>query len=148
MRHQEHSLAKPTTKSRLCRALADRLSEIEQTCIQWVDIELFPARGYWRHTKADVQQFTGSVNINGFPRSIGCWESMSDCLRFGFDIEVTGGGMREYNYYDVSARGHRVDRAAALRKRQDAHRAGRDDSDDWYSGFQLEEIAYAKATGS
>lgn len=52
-------------------------------------IKLYPAVGYWRQTKADVMQFTGSVRLggnDGMLFDIGCWESMTDCLRFGFEF--------------------------------------------------------------
>lgn len=69
------------TTDRMIKALTERLASMGITATA---IKLYPARGYWRQTKADVMQFTGSAIIDGVQRDIGCWESMTDCLRYGF----------------------------------------------------------------
>lgn len=105
-RPSDHSLQKPSTEARLAQELAPILSRMLQTAIQWTDISIYPARGYWRQTKADVMAWTGSVEGVG---SLGCWESMTDCLRFGFDVEDSRNNPRAYATFEVAAKGRRGD---------------------------------------
>ncbi len=111
----------PSTLGRMTDALETRLQELLGVpCL----VELSPVRGYWTQSRADVMQFTGNFRHDGAIHSIGCWESMSDCLRYGFDINDCRGESRSYADFTCSANGRRVDR-----------------SDSWYSAVQLEEIA-------
>lgn len=72
-------------------ALATRLEQMGMTVR---DIRLYPATGYWTQTRADVMQFTGSAIIDGVQRDIGCWESISDCIRYGFVVHDERGRER------------------------------------------------------
>jgi hypothetical protein len=97
------------TTQRMIEALTKRLEIMFEVPI--TEMKLYPARGYWRQTKADVQQFTGSVLVNGFFRSIGCWESMSDCLRYGFEVHNMKGEFRADADIVCEAKGRRYVRA-------------------------------------
>lgn len=123
----------PKTQDRLADALADRLcllldgpnrNDIRQS------LNLYPARGYWRQAKADVMSVTGDFKHNGLTYTLGCWESMTDCLRFGFDLEDCRG---QANYADFMF--------GANERRSDR-------SDRWYSSVQLDEIERQKANAT
>lgn len=75
--------------------------------------ELIPARGFWRQTKADVMQFTGGVYIgtDSLTLGIGCWESMTDCLRFGFEISDNRGEFRSEADFVITAKDRSRDRS-------------------------------------
>lgn len=103
-------MMKPPAIDRMRQAIAERLSTMLKTTIPTIDIDLYPATGYWRHTKADVQQFTGYVKINGTNLSIGCWESMTDCLRYGFDLTDSRGNPRAYAHFELCAHDRRTKR--------------------------------------
>jgi len=74
-----------------------------ETCVQWTDLKLYPVRGYWRQTKADVMQWTGVYEVGARTVQIGCWESMTDCLRYGFEVDFEK-GRRRYADVMVSAK--------------------------------------------
>jgi len=88
----------------MVKALAIRL---EQMGIIASKIQLTGVHGYWRQTKQDVMQFTGTAIIDGVQRSIGCWESMTDCLRYGFTVTDERGKDRSYAHFMVEAKGQR-----------------------------------------
>ena len=77
------------------------------------DIKLYPVRGFWRQTKADVMQFTGAVHLGTgqLMFGIGCWESITDCLRFGFEIHDERGEFRADASFVISAKGRSWDRS-------------------------------------
>lgn len=116
-----------STRERMEETLAARLSKMLDEPITSADIELFPATGYWRQSRADVMQFTGYVQIGRLKLNIGCWESMSDCLAYGFDLEDCRGQWRAEAEFMCTALDRRVNR-----------------SENWYSGPQLEEIEFQK----
>lgn len=118
---------RPTTLERMTEKLAAQLSELLNRPITAGDIDLHPATGYWRQSRADVMQFTGSVTIDGLPNTIGCWESMSDCLAYGFDVSDCRGEWRAEAAFVCSARDRRINR-----------------SENWYSAVHLEEIQLQK----
>jgi hypothetical protein len=67
-------------------------------------------------------QFRGSIVIDGaYSFTIGSWESMTKCLRHGFNIVDQRKSSRGYVQFLVEAKV--------------------DTSTDWYSAVQLEEIA-------
>jgi hypothetical protein len=71
-----------------------------------LSIKLFPVHGYWRQIKADVQQFTGRVQVGSnvnHTYDIGSWESMTDCLRFGFKFHDCRKHHRPYAKFEIEA---------------------------------------------
>lgn len=101
-----HSMRKDT-ETRMAQALAPRLSTLLGTAIQWSDIKLYPARGYWTQKRADVQAFTGSFKFGNINYSLGCWESMTECLRKGFEVADSRSGMlRGGKYSRATAYAH------------------------------------------
>lgn len=68
---------------------------------------LEPAQGYWRtDVRADVMRWEGSAQVYGWPGisdglmvSLGSWNTMTDCVRNGIEIERDGG-----MFFDVSAK--------------------------------------------
>lgn len=95
------------TVQRMQQALAPLLAQALGGVVHWDEINLYPARGFWRQTKQDVQQFTGGYRHEGVLWSIGSWESMTDCLRYGFDFYDERGNDRADAHFVVSARGRR-----------------------------------------
>lgn len=75
-------------------------------------LDIYPVRGYWRQTKADVMQFTGAVHVGTgqLMFDIGCWESVTDCIRFGFEIEDQRGEFRAEASFVVTAKGRSWER--------------------------------------
>jgi hypothetical protein len=118
---------KTSTLERMTEKLATRFTEILGKTITSNDIALYPATGYWRQSRADVMQFTGTVIIDDLPNTIGCWESMSDCLAYGFNLNDCRGEWRAEAAFVCSALDRRVNRSA-----------------NWYSAVQLEEIEFQK----
>lgn len=76
-------------------------------------LEIYPAVGYWRQTKADVMQFTGAIHIGTGQRmfSVGCWESVTDCLKFGYEILDERGEWRAEADFIINAKGRSWDRS-------------------------------------
>lgn len=91
-------------RDRMEDALATRL---EQMGLTVRNLCIYPATGYWRQTRADVMQFTGSAIIDGVQQSIGCWESVSDCLRYGFTVTDERGNRYADAPIMVEAKGRR-----------------------------------------
>lgn len=94
-----------TTKQKMIERLAPHFKAAFPG--QSFKIELFPAVGYWRQTKADVMQFTGYVQLDGnsnLRHDIGCWESMTDCLRRGFEFHDKRKEPRNYASFMINAK--------------------------------------------
>ena len=98
-----HSLQRGA-ETRLAQKLAPIFSEMTQSVVMWADIKIFPARGYWRQKRADVQQFTGYFLKGNLKISFGCWESMTDCLRFGFEVRDSRHDSRAYADFEINAK--------------------------------------------
>lgn len=85
------------------------------------------ARGYWAHTHQDVQRIAGHFKVAGSDEiySFGTWDhTLSTLAKSGCHI--------------IDTRGNRLaDNDFLLEK---GRRSDTDDSDEWYSGQQLEEI--------
>ena len=45
------------------------------------------ARGHWTHKHQDVMRWHLQINLGGYASSAGSWETMTECVRNGFDIE-------------------------------------------------------------
>lgn len=95
---------------RLKIRLAADLSEIFGTKVAPADFNLYPAKGYWTHTHQDVMAWTGDVKVNDYPYTLGSWENMGDCLRFGYDISDNRNNDRTYANFIFDARGQRKSR--------------------------------------
>jgi hypothetical protein len=50
-------------------------------------IVIYPAKGFYRQRKADVQAWTGYARVNGIQVDLGSWDNVTTCVRRG--IEVT-----------------------------------------------------------
>jgi hypothetical protein len=96
------SRARSSAKERLLMRLAPELSRLCNATIAPADIQIFPAQGYWRQCKADVMQWTGTFSIGTLTHDIGCWESVTDCLRYGFTIKR--GSYHAYADFEVSSK--------------------------------------------
>jgi hypothetical protein len=86
---------KPTKAQKLADALTKALGHPVAAK------NLFGARGYYRHRRADVMPWTGVVQVDGMPRTLGCWRTMTACLKHGFAVTDDRGVFRAYSDYDV-----------------------------------------------
>ncbi len=91
---------------RPCKAqhrIADALSPILETLVDPCCVKLWPARGYWTHSHQDVQRWTGSVEVEGIPFSLGSWDLTLSDLRKGnrFVISDNRRHARPYNDFSV-----------------------------------------------
>jgi hypothetical protein len=70
--------------------------------------DLHPALGYWKHNRADVMRWEGSIQFWRHGKmsrvAINSWDSMTDCLKgfridsgdfFDFEVSATDGGKSE-----------------------------------------------------
>jgi hypothetical protein len=93
-----------TTEERLIGQLLPKLSELLGQKIEPSDLRLHPAKGYWTHTHQDVMGWQGWIKISGqLVRSIGSWNNMSDCVRYGFMIHDERGEYRAERDFMVEA---------------------------------------------
>jgi len=68
------------------------------------DVWLIPAKGYYRCRRvwADVQAYTGwGTTPEGFKRSIGSWETMTDALKYGFAVFCDVADRTAYSDYNI-----------------------------------------------
>ena len=100
-----------TTKERLAAKL---MGYFEQKFPgEALRLDIYPALGYWRQTRADVMQFTGAIHVGTGQRmfSLGCWESMTDCLKFGYEVSDERGKWRAEEGFIITAKGRSWDRS-------------------------------------
>ena len=91
-------IKKPSTQERLQKLIATILSKHCKTVITYHEVNIYPAKGYWRHTKADVMCWTGDVKINNVTVDIGCWNTMTDCVKHGMRFKEDTGYAR-FEFY-------------------------------------------------
>lgn len=88
------------TRQRLALAIA------EVTGLKPETIKLWGAKGWYRTRFADCQPYTGSGETpEGFRRSIGSWDTMSNALTFGFVVHENaemGGGYSDFEVCPMS----------------------------------------------
>lgn len=73
------------------------------------DVILWPAKGHWRtDSRADVYRWEGQAFAvgrsdyrDGFRVSFCSWETMTACVRFGFELQRDGGASFEAVLKDV-----------------------------------------------
>jgi hypothetical protein len=69
---------------------------------------IYPARGYWTHKHQDVMAWQGHVDVpvdmHRFSYSLGSWDTMTACVRRGFEVQDCRGDDRRYVDFEIHAK--------------------------------------------
>lgn len=94
------------TTERMRRLLWDAMIDLTQQPVS--EPQLYPARGYWTHIKQDVMAWQGNAHVDNILYSIGSWDSMTQCLRRGFEISDLRGHRNREVEFEIMAKSRSV----------------------------------------